>query len=415
MARAGAATSGGATPRIAAAPSLRHVAVLGAPTPGFWSADDVRAAAASTPEELARDRAAAVRPDDPYIMLYTSGTSAEPKGCPLTHESVVRLGLDVGRDRFRLREGEGMWNPLPMFHVSMQAPMIGVVDVGGVYASMTHFDPGRALRQIRDEELAVLFPAYPTILQPLVAHPDYDPATLSGMRGVLCVGPPDLLRRFQAAMPDVPVVSCYGSTELAGIAVMGRLEDPEDERVTCGKPLPGVEVEIRDLADGTPAPPGTTGVIHVRGYNLFLGYHNDPEKTADAISADGWLDTGDLGSLTPEGSLVFAGRVKDMLKVGGENVAAVEVESFLSRHPAVAQCAVVGRPDARYEEVPVAFVELAPGATATAEELIAHCSGGLARYKVPREVRFVTEWPMSATKIQKFRLKQLLDELPASA
>ncbi len=173
---------------------------------------------------------------------------------------------------------------------------------------------------------------------------------------------------------------------------------------------PGVEVRIVDPASGADLPDGTMGEILVRGYNVMDGYWAAPEKTAEALDGDGWLRTGDLYTRLPGGSLVFGGRCKDMLKVGGENVAAIEVEAFLSTHPAVKTAEVVGRPDPRLDEVPVAFIELYPGQVADEESLIAHCRGRIASYKVPRAIHFMLadDWPMSATKIDKRALRERL-------
>jgi fatty-acyl-CoA synthase len=341
-------------------------------------------------------------------MMYTSGTTANPKGCILSHQSLVRSGLAVGRDAFQLGPDDRMWNPLPMFHVSAQAPMIGVLDATAAYLSMTHFDPSVALDMIVNEGSTFLFPCFPTITQPLLSHPDYRPETLAKVRGVMTVGPPQLLRTFQERLPYSEHLSAYGSTEMGGIAVVGRLGDPVEARETCGKALPGIELQVRDIDTGEICPAGGAGVLWARGYNLFGGYHNDPEKTAASFDEGGWFNTGDLAVIAEDGSVTFKGREKDMLKVGGENVACVEIEAFLATHPAVAMAAVIGIPDEKYTEVPVAFVELAPGEKAEADELIAHCRTGLAKFKVPRAVHFVTEWPMSTTKIQKFRLRDLL-------
>ena len=166
--------------------------------------------------------------------------------------------------------------------------------------------------------------------------------------------------------------------------------------------------DSRDPATGEIPPAGETGLLHIRGFNLFRGYRNDPQKTADSVDADGWFCTGDLASIDAAGNLVFRGRIKDMLKVGGENVGCLEVEAYLCTHPDVQLACVVGVPDPRYDEVPAAFVELREGAELTVDEIIEYCRRGLAKYKVPRHVRFTTEWPMSATKIQKFRLRDSL-------
>jgi fatty-acyl-CoA synthase len=174
-------------------------------------------------------------------------------------------------------------------------------------------------------------------------------------------------------------------------------------------PVPGTAVRITDPGDPDALrSAGQPGEIQFRGANAFRAYYRDPDATRSTILPGGWVRTGDLGWLDGSGQLHFTGRIKDMLKVGGENVAPAEVEAYLSTHPAVKMAQVIGRPSDRYDEEPVAFVELMPGAVCTAEDIIGFCTGHLARYKIPRAVVFVTEWPMSATKIQKFRLRELL-------
>jgi fatty-acyl-CoA synthase len=396
------------------APALRRVVLLGRKSPaGLTGPAEFADLARGTDREAVRAAADRVDPDWPYIMMYTSGTTALPKGCPLSHRAVVGLGIAVGEECFGVTDDDRMWNPLPMFHVSAQAPMVGILNGAAAYISMPHFEVTAALDLIARERATILFPAYPTLTGPLLGHPDYRPDTFAGVRAMLTVGPPDLLRTYQAKLPHTAHVSCYGSTETGGIPVMGRLDDPLEQRVTSGRPFSGIELRIRDPLTGKEQPAGESGAIHVRGYNLFLGYHNDPEKTAESFDDEGWFSTGDLGSVDEWGNLTFRGRAKDMLKVGGENVGCLEVESYLLTHPDITVAAVFGIPDAKYGELPAAFVELRPGASLTEDDVVAHCRAGLARYKVPRFVRFTTEWPMSATKIQKYLLReQLLGELP---
>jgi fatty-acyl-CoA synthase len=187
-------------------------------------------------------------------------------------------------------------------------------------------------------------------------------------------------------------------------------DDPPEKRFTTqGVPFPGIEVRIVDPDTGAELPPGERGEIHYRGYSNFEGYYKDPERTAEVIDADGWFHSGDLGTLDEDGRVAFQGRLKDMLKVGGENVAAAEIEGFLARHEAVEIVQVVGAPDDRYVEVPAAFVQLKPGARADERELIDFCVGSISTFKVPRYVRFVDEWPMSGTKIQKFKLRERIE------
>ncbi|MCE0764720.1 acyl--CoA ligase [Pseudonocardia kujensis] len=406
-----AAARPGATPALAGAPGLRAAVVMGTrEAPGFRTREDFLAA--GTGDALAA--ADAVDPDQPYIMMYTSGTTAVPKGCPLTHRSVVGLGRAVGEEAFGLTAADRMWNPLPMFHVSAQAPMVGVLGAGAAWLSMTHFEVDAALAQIERERATILYPAYPTLTSPLLKHPSYGPDTFRRVRAMLTVGPPDLLRSFQERLPHTAHVSCYGSTETGGVAIMGRLDDPLEARLTSGRPFTGVEAQVRDPLTGAPLPPDETGPLWIRGFNLFQGYRNDPAKTAASFDTEGWFHTGDLASVDAAGNLTFRGRTKDMLKVGGENVGCLEVEAYLGAHPDVQTAVVLGVPDPKYGEVPAAFVELRPGATLTEDEVTAYCRVGLAKYKVPRYVRFTADWPMSATKIQKFRLRdRLLAELSA--
>ena len=207
-------------------------------------------------------------------------------------------------------------------------------------------------------------------------------------------------------------MNAYGLTECGGVVAFSGPDDPpETWAVSSGRPFRGIQIKIKDLETSrTLTEPHQPGQIWVRGYNLFEGYYKDPAKDAECFDEEGWFFTGDIGSLDAEGRISYLGRTKDMLKVGGENVAAVEIESYLQTHPAVAIAQVVALPDEKYQEVPAAFCELKPGTEASEEELIEFCRGEIAGFKIPRHVRLVApdEWPMSATKIQKFRLADKL-------
>jgi acyl-CoA synthetase (AMP-forming)/AMP-acid ligase II len=276
---------------------------------------------------------------------------------------------------------------------------------------MTHFSVDAALEQLVTEAPTVLYPSFPTLTSSVLDHPRWSEVDVDRVRVVNNVAPPDTLRKFQAAYPNAVQVAAYGLSEACGVIAHNLLTDDLETRVTtCGKPFPGIEVKVVDPETHETLPPDEQGEIWIRGYCLFEGYHNDPEKTAETITDDGWLRTGDLCSLDAEGSIRYHGRIKDMLKVGGENVAAIEIESFLSNHPAIKLAQVVGMPDERLDEVPVAFVELSAGKAATEQEIIDFCQGQIASFKVPRRVLFVEEWPMSTTKIQKFRLRRMLLE-----
>jgi fatty-acyl-CoA synthase len=223
----------------------------------------------------------------------------------------------------------------------------------------------------------------------------------------ICVGTPTILETLQAKTPHAPQVSSYGSTEVCGFATASHPRDPLSVRLnTCGRPLAGVELRAVDPGTGEDVPAGAAGELLVRSPARFVRYHGDPETTSRVIDADGWFHTGDLGCVREDGRVVFLNRLKDMLKVGGENVAAAEIEAFLSGHPAVEIVQVVAAPDARYGEVPAAFVQLRSGETVAEDDLIDFCRGRIATFKIPRYVRFVSDWPMSDTKIQKFRLRE---------
>jgi len=395
------------------APALRACVMFGSSSPsGFVDQARFDELTASVPKETVSAAAETVRVRDPAIMMYTSGTTAMPKGCPLSHEAIVRTG-DALNARFSLTAADAWWDPLPMFHLSSILPLTASLRVGSRFVTMIDFEVEQAVKQILEERPTYLFGTFPTLNQELLGHEGFRRADLSFVRIVNQVAPPDMQRALQAALPGAVQVSAYGCTEIGGmIAQNDPSETPEQRATSCGIPWPGVEVRIVDPDTWEDLPTGERGEIVARGFGMFEGYHNDPDRNAEAIEAGGWFHTGDIGSLDDEGRIAYHGRTKDMLKVGGENVAALEVESYLSRHPAVRLAQVVSVPDERLTEVPAAFVEVEPGHEVTEAELIAFCRGEMAGFKIPRHVRFVSAWPMSATKIQKFRLREeLLAEL----
>ena len=394
---------------LGGASCLRQIVLVGSACgPGMMTGEEFAAAARGVGSEVVDSRRTAVRLRDPAVMIYTSGTTAHPKGCPLSHESLVRNGMAMGRTRYLLEPGDSFWDPLPMFHMSALLPLTAVVDAGAQFVSMTHFEVDGALEQIIAERPTVLYPSFPTITSALIEHTDWPKVDLSRIRVVNNVAPPDMLRRFQGAYPDAIQVSAYGLSEAGGVVSFNELTDDIDARTTsCGRPFQGIDVRIVDPETLEDVAPGERGEILISGYSLFEGYYKDPEKTEESMVDGTWLRTGDLCSLDSEGRISYHGRLKDMLKVGGENVAAVEIESFLATHPAVQVVQVVGVPDDRLQEVPLAFVELKSNSSASPEELIDFCRGKIASFKVPREIRFVSEWPMSATKIQKYILREM--------
>lgn len=355
-----------------------------------------------------------IDPTDIAFILYTSGTTANPKGALISHGAQIGNSHSLGV-RYEATGNDKVWSPLPIFHIAGILPMTMILDLGGAYMTVPHFDAGVALEMLGREGATIAYPSFVTIMQDLISHPSFASVDLSKLRVMnsnFAVQPDWIRDAVCAAVPHTIQVSTYGLTEAAGTVTTSRLDDPWSLRTSrCGAPIDGWSVRIVNPETGLDCPLGARGEIVIRGPGMLSGYYNAPEKTAETIR-DGWFHTGDIGSFDETGHIMFHGRTKDMLKVGGENVAAAEIESMLQSHPAVKLAQVVGIPDDRYAEVPAAFVELAEGASATEEELIGHCRGQLASFKLPRHIRVVKSWPMSTSKIQKFRLRsELIDEL----
>ena len=399
------------------APLLKRIVMFGgSKMTGFVDQGTFDAIAESVPLIEVHKRRLRVRIRSTAMILYTSGTSANPKGCLLSHEAVVREASNLTRNRWAFMPDERAWSPLPLFHIAAMLCMLGAVDVGGTFIGQPHFDAGESLRQIEAEKVTMMFLPFVTFHQAMIAHPDWEKTDMSSVRlqnSCFAFMPERVGQAYREKAPKMLQVGTMGMTEATGIVTTGGYDmDPEMGFKKLGYPLAGIELRIADLETGTDKEVDERGEILIRGYNLFDGYYKDPEKTAAAIDADGWYHSGDIGSLDANGHVMFHGRFKDMLKVGGENVAAAEVEAVLASHPAVRLAQVVGLPDDRLAEVPAAYVEPSGEGDASAEELIAYVKERLASFKVPRHIRFIDEWPMSASKIQKFKLRvQLMEEL----
>ncbi len=350
-----------------------------------------------------------VDPEDAAFLMYTSGTTAKPKGCIITHRAFF-MNASAVADRFGLTEKDVWWCPLPMFHIGGLLFMMMMFKQGGFYVGTSYFDPEAAFNQIEETQPTVLYPLFPTITLAITEHPRFKTTPMPKLRYVFDVAPKDVQRKIQDAFPTVPLLSAFGMTETTGTVAYTLPTHSEDQRLSsCGTPLPGWEIQIVDPETHAPLPANQKGELTVKGVGLFSGYFNDPVHTKEAFLPNGFFLTGDAGMVDDEGLLYFFGRLKDQLKVGGENVSALEVESYLATHPAINLAQVVGVPDAKYGEVVAAFVELKAGHSLSQQEVMAYCEGKIARFKIPRYVRVVQEWPMSATKIQKFRLKAQLE------
>jgi acyl-CoA synthetase (AMP-forming)/AMP-acid ligase II len=395
------------------APKLRHVVMMGERRPeGMLSRADFDALGDGADEKLLRTRVEGVPLRDTALILYTSGTTSNPRGAMLSHEAFVRTWM-VTAGIWGTTSEDRLWSALPLFHVTALGTVTWVLGKGATFYSDYSFDAARTVATLRDEKITQFYPAYQPVTEAVLAHPDFDKADLSQINTWLNVAPPEVLEKFQNRLPHAVQLTTYGGTE-GGCVSLTRRDDPLEVRLhTCGACQPGLELRVVDPM-GQPLGPGERGIIQFRGYNTLSGYWNDTEKTRESILDGGWVTMQDLGVLDEEGRVLFLGRVKETLKVGGENVAPQEIEAQLSTHPAVKLVSVVGIPDQRLVEVAAAFVELLPGHEATEEELIEHCKGRIASFKVPRMIRFIgeDEWPMSATKLQRFKLRdRLLEEL----
>jgi acyl-CoA synthetase (AMP-forming)/AMP-acid ligase II len=395
------------------APHLRRIVMLrGESAPGILGRAEFDALAQQvTPDTVGRLRCR-VRVRDDAMIIYTSGTTSNPKGCVLSHEAVTRgpVGRTTAAVPFEEpREERVLWCPAPLFHIAALQGFIFSVAKGITFLTDLHLDGARAWHAIRRHRATSLWPMFMPAMNAVLETDGFDASQLDHVSSMITVGAPSELRALQALFPKAVLVNGSGMSEMTGHFCLSPRDDSTELRATTsGRPVAGAECRVIDPVTGADLPDGELGELLVRGYSMMTRYHRDPGKTAEAIDTDGFLHTGDLFRRYPSGHFRYEGRLKDMLKVGGENVPPAEVEEYLCSHPAVLVAQVVGRPDARLEEVPVAFVQVQAGVEVTAEDLMRHCRGSIASFKVPRAVYFKTaeQWPMSATKISKVALRR---------
>ena len=396
-------------------PTEIHLVLLrGKAEPPFIDRIAFRSAAATVTGDVIERARRGVRLRDTGLIIYTSGTTANPKGCMLSHEAATRGPAERARHRLASGGDDVTWGGGPLFHIGSLAPFLGSVGAMGTYVTDAYFEPGRALDLMEAEDVTLAWPWFSAIIQGLIDHPRFDPQRLKALRYLFMIAPETLVGRVQQLLPHTEILQACGMTETAGVfALSDREATFEVRNGTQGKASPGIEVRIVDPDTGRDLSDCAMGEIWVRGYCVMDGYWRDLEKTATALDPEGWFRTGDLYVRDVDGSLAFKGRLKDMLKVGGENVATAEVEALLCSHPDVKLAEVVGRPDSRLDEIPVAFVELRPGGNARPDQLIEFCRGRIANYKIPRAIYLVAaeDWPMSATKIDKRALRARLSGL----
>jgi long-chain acyl-CoA synthetase len=335
--------------------------------------------------------------EDTAVILYTSGTTGRPKGAELTHANLIRNAEVFGHDLLRLGPDDVIFGGLPLFHSFGQTCTLNTAIAAGASLSvLPRFDPAEALRLLADHR-ATVFAGVPTMYSALLHVPDRADHDLSALRVCVSGGaamPVEVLRQFEDAFGCI-VLEGYGLSETSPVASFNH-PDRERKPGSIGTPIRGVEMRVVD-ADGAELPHGEVGEIAIRGHNIMKGYWNKPEATAEAVSADGWFRTGDVGRVDEDGYYYIVDRKKDLIIRGGYNIYPREIEEVLYEHPAVAEAAVVGMPQAELGEEVGAAVVLKPGATATAAELRAHVKAQVAAYKYPRRVWFVDALPKGPT------------------
>ncbi len=381
-----------------ALPELREIIDLRGPA---WSEFLARADGAALPDSITGD--------DLCAILFTSGTTGRPKGAMLTHGATVRA-YDAWATVVGLRSGDRYLVVNPFFHsFGLNAGIVASLVKGATIIPHAVFDVDAVMTRAAAEHVSML-PGPPTVYQSILDHPRLGEFDMSSLRlavtGAATV-PVELVKRMRAELGFETIVTGYGLTEATGIATMCRHDDdPETIATTSGRAIPDIEVRIVD-DEGVEVPRGEPGEVVIRGYNVMRGFIHDPEATAEAIDADGWLHTGDVAVMDDRGYIRITDRTKDMFIVGGFNAYPAEIENMINEHPAVGQVAVVGVPDDRMGEVGYAYVIPRLNATITPDELRAWCREKMANYKVPRYFEIVDALPLNASgKVLKYELRE---------
>src|SRR6266700_3317753 len=365
----------------------------------------------AAPADLLAARSAALSFDDAINIQYTSGTTGFPKGATLSHHNILNNGFFIG-EMCRYTEQDRVCIPVPFYHCfGMVLGNLAAVTHGAcIVIPAPGFEPAATLRAVQQERATSLY-GVPTMFIAELALPDFASYDTSTLRTGIMAGSPcpvEVMKRVVSEMHMAEVTICYGMTETSPVSTQTGADDDMERRVsTVGRVHPHVEVKIIDPETRQLVPRGTPGELCTRGYSVMLGYWDDEEQTRDAIDAARWMHTGDLAVMDDAGYLNIAGRIKDMVIRGGENIYPREVEEFLYAHPAIEDVQVIGVPDVKYGEELCAWIRLRPGQELSPDDVREYCRGKIAHYKIPRYVRFGTDFPMTITgKVQKFKMRE---------
>ncbi len=389
--------------------------------PGMLPWDDVRERGEEISASALAQRQATCHPDDVINIQYTSGTTGNPKGVMLSHHNIISNMVYTGQG-LHLTEQDRLCIPVPLYHCfgCCAGSLLCSINGATMVFPSEYFDPLKTLQAVEKERCTVIH-GVPTMFIAELGHPEFEKFDLSTLRTGIMAGSPcpiEVMRQVIDRMGASEITIGYGQTEAAPIITLTRSDDTIEKRVTTvGPVIPEVEVKIIDPETGQEVASGEQGELYSRSLMNMKGYYKMPEATAAAIDPEGWLHTGDLATVDEEGYYKITGRLKDMIIRGGENVYPREIEEFLYTNPKVSDVQVIGVPDQRVGEEVMAWLMLKPGETATEEEVREFCRGKIAHYKVPRYVKFVSEFPMTVTgKIQKFVMRDMaIEELQLQA
>lgn len=393
-------------------PHLKRVAFLGPEKHrGMYTIPEIRALSVMVSDEEYLDRQVSLDPHDVVNMQYTSGTTGFPKGVMLTHYNIGNNGYWIGANQ-DFTENDRLCLPVPLFHCfGCVLGVLAAVNHGTCMVVLEGFDPIQVMASVEQEGCTALY-GVPTMFIAVLEHPMFNKFDFSTLRTGIMAGsncPVHVMEQVIDKMNMTDITICYGLTEASPVMTYTRIDDDIRVRVeTVGRPLPHIDVKVIDIETGDELPPGAQGEVCCRGYSIMKGYYNNPEATAEAIDKDGWLHSGDLGVMDEDGNLSITGRHKDMIIRGGENIYPKEIEEFLYRMDEISDIQVAAVPSKKYGEEVGAFVILKEGADLEPSDVSDFCRGKISRYKIPRYVHFLNDYPMTASgKIQKYKLTEM--------
>jgi fatty-acyl-CoA synthase len=394
-------------------PSVRHVVYLGEEaSPGGMSWTEFLRQGEQVPQSELSHRENLLQFDDAINIQYTSGTTGSPKGATLSHHNILNNGFFIG-EVLKYTSADRICLPVPFYHCfgCVLGNLAAVTHGAAIVIPSESFDAEATLRAIETHRCTAIY-GVPTMFIALLDHPSFETSRLDSLRTGIMAGAPcpiAVMKQVIDRMHVPEVTICYGMTETSPVSFQSAVDDPIDVRVsTIGRIHPHLECKIVDPETGAIVPRGTPGELCTRGYSVMLGYWENAEATRSSIDDARWMHTGDLAIMRDDGYVNICGRLKDMIIRGGENIYPREIEEFLYAHPKISDVQVIGVPDPKYGEEVCAWVRLREGEHATEEELREYCHGQIASYKIPRYVRFTTDFPTTVTgKIQKFKMREI--------